>query len=164
MDAHFKILTVINIYGNANFTRIMNFSGNPEISTRNNLKQLIAHGFVRENAGEKGTRTMYSLTKKGEKYYNAIIPIIPDAFKIDYMELAPATQEKFITIMTELEKGPKTNSQLIDKLDITANDLNTHLIFLQAQNYIELKLIDDILYNSIVKKRGRPKKKKTKNK
>lgn len=161
MDAHFKILTVINMYGNTNFTRIMNFSGNPEVATKNNLKQLIAYNLVRENAGEKGTRTMYSLTKKGEKYYDTILSIIPDAFKIDYMELAPATQEKFIAIIKELKKGPKTNSQLINKLDITANDLNTHLIFLQAQNYIELELIDDILYNSIIKKKRRQ---KTKNK
>lgn len=146
MDAHFKILSVINIYGNVNFTRIMHFSGNPEISTRNNLNELIKYGLVFEGTGDKGTRLMYSLTRDGLKYYNSNHSLIPDAFKINYLDMAPAIRENFKSIIAELEESPKTNSQLVENLDLTVNELNTYMKFLLAQEYVEQDLIDDIIY------------------
>jgi DNA-binding PadR family transcriptional regulator len=128
----------------------MHFSGIPEISAKNNLNDLMENGLVFEGTGDKGTRLMYSLTRDGTKYYNTNYSLVPKAFKINYLDLAPAIKENFISIIAELKDSPKTTSQLVDRLDFTVNELNTYMIFLQTQEYVEQDLIDDIIYYVLI--------------
>lgn len=151
MKKYLSILNIINVFGQISVTRIADFTGNPDVSTRTYVDELVEANLVHEGNGPKGTRTIYSLTENGETFLEFSKELIPQLFEMKISDLKRKQIEKCLKIFDSLKSGTKTTEDLVNETEIKNRELSFYTNYLEEAGYIDTVVENEIISYVIIK-------------